>query len=124
MQLLLFNMSNFINSSLLGAEDPITTGPEWLQNVLNPLLNILNVLLVPLLIIVGTAGSIYAIVLGVNFSRAETSDKREEAKKRLINAIIGLVVIIVLLLILQLFVAYAEDIVNWIGIFGQETSGE
>ena len=59
-----------------------------------------------------SAGTIYAVVLGVNFARAETSDKREEAKKRLINAIIGIVIIFVLLLLLQILVANMDSILN------------
>ena len=71
-------------------------------------------MLVPILILVGTAGSIYAIILGVNFSKAESADKREEAKKRFINAIIGVVVTIILLILVKLFTANAGEIVKWI----------
>lgn len=55
---------------------------------------------------------IYAIVLGVKLARAESADARDEAKKRLINAIIALVVMIALILLLQLFV---DNIGSWIG---------
>lgn len=119
MQTLLFSVSNYVVTmvsklGLLGATIDDTDAPEWVKNVINPLLEILDALLVPILIIIGTAGSIYAIVLAVNFSRAETADKREEAKKRMINAIVGLVVMVLLLVILQLFVSYAPDIATWI----------
>lgn len=79
---------------------------------LNPVLEVLNGALIPILIFVGTAGMIYAIVLGVKLARAESADARDEAKKRLINAIIALVVMIALILLLQLFV---DNIANWIG---------
>lgn len=79
---------------------------------LNPVLEVLNTALIPILIFVGTAGMIYAIVLGVKLARAESADARDEAKKRLINAIIALVVMIALILLLQLFV---DNIGNWIG---------
>ena len=84
-----------------------------------PIIKILDAMLWPILILVGTAGSIYAIVLGVNFSKAESADKREEAKKRMINAIIGLVVTIILLILLKLFTANAETIANWINGYGK-----
>ena len=89
------------------------------EKVFAPIIKILDAMLWPILILVGTAGSIYAIVLGVNFSKAESADKREEAKKRMINAIIGLVVTIILLILLKLFTANAQTIANWINGYGK-----
>lgn len=107
--------------SMLG--DPYQTGDEGLNDfyasVFKPVVDILDAMLVPILILIGTAGSIYAIILGVNFSKAESSDKREEAKKRMINAIIGLVVTILLLILLKLFTANANEIAGWIKSFGE-----
>lgn len=65
--------------------------------------NVLDMILWPLLIVVAAAGSIYAVVLGVNMARADSTEKREEAKKRLVNVIVGLAIIIALILFLQLF---------------------
>ena len=98
-------------------------GSDWA--FLNPILSVLGAVLIPILILVGTAGMIYAIVLGVKLARAETTEQRDEAKKRLINAIIALVVMIALILLLQLFVSNIE---NWVGGVaepegGEETSG-
>ena len=89
------------------------------DRVFAPIIDILDAMLWPVLILVGTAGSIYAIVLGVNFSKAESADKREEAKKRMINAIIGLVVTIILLILLKLFTANAQTIAGWINGYGE-----
>jgi len=92
-------MLNFLNSivmkynMLLGAkwEDELDArGYGWLKEVFNGLTSFL----VPLLIAVATAGMIYAVYLGINMIRAEDSGKREEAKKRLIWAVIGIVVIV------------------------------
>ncbi|MBQ2863917.1 MAG: hypothetical protein IJE91_00445 [Clostridia bacterium] len=104
--------------SMLGEE--ITDVKGFYGSVFEPVVEILDAMLVPILILIGTAGSIYAIILGVNFSKAESSDKREEAKKRMINAIIGLVVTILLLILLKLFTANAEAIAQWIMSFGPE----
>ncbi len=89
------------------------------DKVFAPIIKILDAMLWPVLILVGTAGSIYAIILGVNFSKAESADKREEAKKRMINAIIGLVVTMILLILLKLFTANAQTIANWINGYGK-----
>lgn len=90
-------MTNFLSSlvmkfSMLGAwQDPLKGTPyEWLIGVFEGL----DTFLVPLLIAVATAGMIYAVYLGINMIRAEDTGKREEAKKRLIWAVIGIVVII------------------------------
>ena len=59
-----------------------------------------------MLIVVGAAGIIYAVILGVNMARADSTEKREEAKKRLINVIIGLAVMIGLILFFVLFIKF------------------
>ena len=60
--------------------------------------------LVPILVVVGAAGMIYAIILGVNMARADSTEKREEAKKRLINVIVGVAIMIALILLCLLFI--------------------
>ena len=72
----------------------------WVEEVVNAI----DTLLYPLLVIVGAAGMIYAIVLGVNMARADSTEKREEAKKRLINVVVGLAIIIALILFFKLFI--------------------
>ena len=67
---------------------------DWLEE----LLTVLEWVLWVALIIVAAAGSIYAIYVGVKMARAESSDQREEAKKRLINIIVSIVVTIALIL--------------------------
>ena len=85
---------------------------DFYKSVFEPVVQILDAMLVPILILIGTAGSIYAIILGVNFSKAESSDKREEAKKRIINVLGGMVIIVGLILLLQLFMN--QILPNWL----------
>lgn len=100
--------------ALLGSGNTIQTEVGWLNEVLNPVVNLLSILLEPLLILVATAGIIYVIILGVNYARAETSDKKDEAKKRIINAVVGLAITIVLLFLLYIVIENMGDIVQWI----------
>ncbi len=121
MQMLLMQIAQsvmglFAGMSMLG-KTPEEEVNDFYERVFEPVVDILDAMLVPILILVGTAGSIYAIVLGVNFSKAESADKREEAKKRMINAIIGLVVTLLLLILLKLFTANAQAIADWINSF-------
>ncbi len=122
MQMLLMQIAQSVmgfigGMNMLGEDTEITNPQSFYKKVFEPVVEILDAMLVPILILVGTAGSIYAIILGVNFSKAESADKREEAKKRMINAIIGLVVTILLLILLKLFTANAEAIATWINSF-------
>ncbi len=79
--------------------------------VANPVISLINSLLGPLLGIVGAAGAIYCVVLGVKFAKAEEQQDREKAKQALKNAIIGFVLIFVLLLALKLLL---PTMVNWV----------
>ena len=93
--------------------------PEWVVKIIAPIIEILNSLLIPVIILLGTAGMIYVIVLGVQYTKAETADKRDEAKKRLINAAIGVIIMLVALILVKIFVANAASIFGWV----KETSG-
>lgn len=64
------------------------TGIGWLDSLLAAVTNIIN----PILILVAVAGTVYAIVVGVKFVKADSKDEREEAKQKLISVIIGIVV--------------------------------
>ncbi len=66
----------------------------WLTNILNPL----SVVLWVCMVLVGAAGAIYAIYVGIKMARAESAEQRDENKKRLINIIVSIVVVIVLIL--------------------------
>ena len=67
--------------------------PDWVETLVKAVTNIIN----PILILVATAGIIYAIVVGVKFARAEDKGQRDEAKQKLITVIIGIVVTAVLI---------------------------
>lgn len=77
------------------------------------LFNLVQYALIPLFIAVAAAGSVYAIVLGVNLARADDAEKRQNAKTRLIWAIVGLVSIIVLILLINWI---CGSIPKWLGL--------
>ncbi|MBO5103211.1 MAG: hypothetical protein J6C13_03895 [Clostridia bacterium] len=98
------SMMNVVtNSPKLADEGNTGSEGKWEWNWVADIVDAINWLLYPLLILVGTAGVIYAVYLGVNLARADSADKQQEAKKRMINAIIGLASIIALILLLKLF---------------------
>ena len=82
------------------------------NNIVGPIVTLLNSLMGPLLAIVGAAGALYCVVLGVKFAKAEEPQDREKAKGALKNAIIGFVLIFVLILGLNLLMPTMIDWVN------------
>ena len=70
--------------------------------IANPIVSLINSLLTPLLAIVGAAGMIYCVILGVKYAKAEEPQDREKAKNSLKNAIIGFVLIFVLIFALHI----------------------
>ena len=77
----------------------------WLAQLLSTLEWVLWVAL----IITAAAGAIYAIYVGVKMARAESSDQREEAKKRLINIIVAIVITIALILFFNILLPMILD---------------
>ena len=76
-----------------------------------PIVSLLNSLMEPLLFIVGALGSLFCIILGVKYAKAEEPQDREKAKGSLKNAVVGFVLIFVLILALNLMM---PQMVNWV----------
>lgn len=72
------------------------------DSVVNPIISLLNALLGPILGLVGAVGTLYCVLLGVKFAKAEEPQEREKAKGHLKNAIIGFILIFVLIVALKL----------------------
>ena len=82
-----------------------------LQEVANAIVELLNAILAPMLAIVFAAGTLYCVILGVKYAKAEEPQDREKAKGALKNAIIGFVLIFVLILALNLL---KKPMVEWV----------
>ena len=81
------------------------------ESVVTPIVSLLNSILTPMLLIVFAAGSLYCVVLGVKYAKAEEPQDREKAKGALKNAIIGFVLIFILILALNLL---KKPMVEWV----------
>lgn len=73
-----------------------------MQKVVEPVVELINSMLVPAMMIVGAIGTLYCVLLGVKFAKAEEQQEREKAKQHLKNTIIGFVLIFVLIVVLNL----------------------
>lgn len=109
------NMVNFLSSVYFKflCADAQTGNQSQVARVLSTIQDMLRDILLPFIIVVGAASGIYGIWLGVNYSKSE-GDARADAKKRIVNFIIGLVCIIVLIVLLALYTQYADGIIAWI----------
>jgi hypothetical protein len=113
----MFNLANLIMSSKFvgftvggktysSPEDFYTQNPQygWVQT----LIGAIQTVLVPILSVVAAAGIIWAVVVGINMARADSQDKRDEAKKRLVGLAVGLASMVVLIVF---FMTFFDDIV-------------
>ena len=72
--------------------------------IAEPIVKLIESLFAPAMAIVVAIGTLYCIVLGVKFAKAEEPQEHEKAKTHLKNAIIGFVLIFVLVVALRLSV--------------------
>lgn len=100
-------------SGLLDVDSPDISG-SGLSDLAKQIFDYIGYILIPIMIVVGAAGIIYSVYLGVNLAKADSADKRQEAKSRMVNAIIGFVCIFVLVLLMYLFVDNVETIFSWV----------
>ena len=84
-----------------------------LERVGNEVNEILKTWVGPLMTAIGGVASIYIIVLAIQYIKAESDGKRAEAKSRMMNCLIGLLVIIVLAV-----VCFSVDWAGFVKIFG------
>ncbi len=124
MNALMFQMANAMmqgfsgNSVLADSTEVDVNNKDSSWGWVGEIVDAINTVLYPILILVGTAGVIYAVVLGVKLARAESADQQQEAKKRMINFVIGLVSIIALILLLKLFCTYLPQWIPEITVAG------
>ena len=79
------------------------------QEIVNPITQLINVIVPVLLGLVGSVGLIYCILLGVKYARSSDPQEHEQAKKALTHAIIGFVLIFVLLIMCNVALPYLID---------------
>ena len=99
--------------NLLDLSDKTSEATQGLSKIAQEIFKYAGYILIPVMIVVGVAGIFYSIYLGVNLAKADSADKRQEAKSRMVNAIIGFVVIFVLVLLMYLFCANVDVLFGW-----------
>ncbi len=77
--------------------------------IVSPIIDVLNAVLWPMIAVVGAAGTIYCVILGVRIAKSDDPNSREKAKRDLLGAIIGFVLIFVLIIALKLAMPILQD---------------
>ncbi len=90
----------------------VSTEYAWLNTLINAVLKVIG----PILILAAVAGTIYAIVVGVKFVKAEDKSARDEAKAKLISVIVGIVVTVVLIGLFYFLAFNVTDILKAVGL--------
>ena len=102
-------MLNLIN--LLVSADVWWGLPQKLE-FLKTIVQVIENVLWPILIVVATIGTIYAIYLGINMAKAEETGKRDEAKKHIIAVVTAMAITVVFILAINLIII--PNIPNWV----------
>lgn len=66
-----------------------------------PVVELINGILTPLIMVVGAVGAIWCVLLGVKLAKADEPQEREKAKMALKNAIVGYLLIFILVVVLR-----------------------
>ena len=86
--------------------------------MLSPVMEMIQVFIPVILTLVATVGFIWCIVLGVKFAKSTDPQEHQQAKKSLLNAIIGFVLIFVLMLVLNIAFPHFLELVEGVTKFG------
>lgn len=104
-------MKNFISLlstlTVWGKKYTFVGGYSWLNGVYDTLPGILWGILAA----VGGAGTVYAIILGINLAKSDSDDKRKTAATRLKNTVIGISVLLGLVLIINLIIPMVINLI-------------
>lgn len=102
-----FNFKKMLFSKVFAASNSDT---EW-ESVVSPITDMMDSLLVPMLILVGSIGAIYCIIVGIKFAKAEDGQEREKAKTALKNACVGFLFIFILIATLKTSI---KPLAHWV----------
>lgn len=105
----LLSVMNFIGGGNIEIETE-----QWMKDIVEPLQDIVLAILWPILFVLSVVGIVYVIVLGVQYAKAESTDNREKAKGRMVNAIVGIVIMLVLIIAMLLLANNLDKIIEWI----------
>lgn len=115
----LLTLNTAITFALISANTALASGKTTttkpsednpFAEVAEPIVELIDWIFAPAMTIVVALGSLYCIILGVKFAKAEEPQEHEKAKNHLKNAIIGFVLIFILVAVMKLSV---DPLTKW-----------
>ena len=115
MNALMTKMINFLGgySDAIDGIEGTGDDKEWIK-MMKTLVKIIDQFLPVAIILVGMVGAIYCIVMGVKYAKSESSEEKDAVKKKLINAAIGIVIGLIIMIALTVFLKNATAVKEWI----------
>lgn len=107
-----------IQYKIYKSQDEIA-GAKTVTQILTTMNYVARSILSPIIAVMCSVGTIYAIFLGIKMARANNSEQRDEAKKHVVGCVVAIVIGIALMLIFNLF---ASSSLAWFG--GDENAVE
>ena len=110
-----FNSIKYLGASRSDVTKSATTALDKTgEAVVESVLKVMKIVMPIIFALVTVIGVAYGVILGINYAKAEDNEKREEAKKRLVAAIIGFGIAIIISIVLWIL-ANQTDL--WKGMF-------
>ena len=86
---------------------------EWMA-MMKTLVKIVDQFLPVAMIMLGVVGAIWVIVLGVQYGKAESDEVKNEAKKKLINTLVGVCIGLLIMIVLTVWLKNSDAIADWL----------
>ena len=93
--------------------DELGADKEWLE-MIKILVKIIDQFMPVVLIGVGIVGAFFVIIQGVRYAKSENEEAKSEAKKKLINGGIGILIGLLIMIVLTVFLKNSEAVRDWL----------
>ncbi len=112
-------MSNFLNS--LGAIFSSANLGDY--QYLKSIVDFLDMIIIPLTVTLSVAGAVFAVVIAFMIIKAESADRADEMKRRLLGLIITVITVTAVVWIFGLFLSNFSSIMKVIRGLGEGIAG-
>ena len=100
----------------IGDHDSLNQDGQYItSNELKEVLQELDQWYFPVIATILGFSTIYVVFLGVMLAKAENADARQQAKKRMMNFLIGIVAVVLLMVLMKLVTSNIDAVLDFLG---------
>ncbi len=104
------------NETVIGDHDTLNKDGQYItSNELKAALQELDHWYFPVILTILGFSSIYIVFLGVMLAKADNADARQQAKKRMMNFLIGIVAVVLLMVLMKLITSNIDLVLDFLG---------